>query len=212
VSDRKSYAQFCGLARSLDHVGDRWTLLVVRELLLGDRTFRELEEALAGVSPSLLAKRLAEMGDDGLVARNDAPQRSPNVRYALTEAGRALEPVIVGLIRWGTRWMLAGPGDDLVDPRWAPLALKALLEDGASVRGRVHLDVDGIAITVDALAGRRRVTPGHHGRANATVSASLPALLAVVADAVPLAASGASTTGDRSLATAMLAPPAQRGP
>lgn len=208
MSDRKSYAQFCGLARSLDHVGDRWTLLVVRELLLGDRTFRELEEALAGVSPSLLAKRLAEMGDDGLVERNDAPQRSRRVRYALTEAGRSLEPVIVGLIRWGTRWMLAGPGDDHVDPRWAPLALKALLDDAPSVRGRIHLHVDGTGVTVYAPAGRRKVIAGHHGRADATVSASLPALLAVAADAVPLAASGASTTGDTALAIAMLTPSA----
>jgi DNA-binding HxlR family transcriptional regulator len=114
---RKSYGQFCGLARSLDHVGDRWTLLIVRELLLGDRSFRELEEALPGISPSLLAQRLTVLTGDGVIARNDAPPRSKRVDYRLTDVGRALEPVIAELIRWGTRWMLTGPGGFTVEQR-----------------------------------------------------------------------------------------------
>lgn len=207
VGNRKSYGQFCGLARSLDHVGDRWTLLIVRELLLGDRTFRELEEALAGISPSLLAKRLAEMADDGVIARNDAPPRSKRVYYRLTDAGRALEPVIVKLIRWGTMWMLSGPGEDRVDPRWAPLALRALLDGERGGHGCVHLDADGVEVTVRAAGGRRHVTAGHHGRAGATVSGPLPMLLAIAANALPLEASGVLTSGDAALAHALLTSP-----
>ena len=138
MSERKSYRQFCGLARSLDRVGDRWTLLIVRELLLDDRTFRDLQASLDGISPTVLTQRLTELADDGLVARNEAPRRSKNVTYRLTDGGRALEPAILELIRWGSRWMLQGPGDDRTDPRWAPLALRALLDGHPSRRPRLE--------------------------------------------------------------------------
>lgn len=206
MAERKSYGQFCGLARSLDRIGDRWTLLIVRELLLGDQTFRELQAALSGISPSLLTKRLIELADDGLVVRNEAPQRSKSVEYSLTDAGRSLEPVILELIRWGSRWMLHGPGDDHVDARWAPLALRALLEGRPSRRGRVHLDVDGVEVTVTGTTGRRRVSPGRRGRPDATVAAPLPVVLAVAADAMTLQNSSATVSGDAVVARELLTP------
>jgi DNA-binding HxlR family transcriptional regulator len=204
VAARKSYGQFCGLARSLDRVGDRWTLLVVRELLLGDRTFRDLRSALDGISPSLLAQRLTELADDGLVVRNEAPRRSKSVEYRLTDAGRALEPVIIELIRWGSRWMLQGPGDDRTDPRWAPLALRALLQGRPGRPGRVHLDVDGVEVTVAGSTKERRVMPGHEGRAAATVAAPLPVVLAIAADVMTLQDSGARLSGDAGIASELL--------
>lgn len=200
----KSYGQFCGLARSLDRVGDRWALLIVRELLLDDRTFRELEAALGGISPSLLTRRLTQLTADGLVVRNEAPQRSKRVEYRLTESGRSLERVIVELIRWGSRWMLDGPDGDQIDPRWAPLALRALLDGQPSRRGRVHLDVDGVEVTVAGSARGRRVTPGHQGRPEATVVAPLPVVLAIAADAMTLARSGAGLSGDAVVAKELL--------
>lgn len=206
MGERKSYGQFCGLARALDRVGDRWSLLIVRELLLGDRTFRELEGGLSGISPSLLAKRLTELADDGLLVRNDAPRRSKSVEYRLTEAGRSLEPVIIELIRWGSRWMLRGPGDDRVDPRWAPLALRALLEGQPTRRGRVHLDVEGIEVTVSSSAGRRQVTAGHHGCPDGNIAAPLPLLLAIAAGAMTLQSSGAAVSGDATVARELLTP------
>jgi DNA-binding HxlR family transcriptional regulator len=204
VAERKSYGQFCGLARSLDRVGDRWTLLVVRELLLGDRSFRDLQTALDGISPSLLTQRLNELAADGLIERNDAPRRSKGVEYRLTDAGRGLEPVVIELIRWGSRWMLDGPGEDHVDQRWAPLALRALLEGRPSPRGRIHLDVDGVELTVAGSARGRRVTPGHDGLSDATVAGPLPAILAIAADAVPLGSAGAHVAGDADIAGQVL--------
>ena len=206
VGERKSYGQFCGLARSLDRIGDRWTLLIVRELLLGDRTFRELEDALTGISPSLLTKRLSELADDGLLARNDAPRRSKSVEYRLTDAGRSLERVIVELIRWGSRWMLGGPGDDRIDPKWAPLALRALLEGQPSRRGRIHLDIDGVEVSVGSSAGRRHVVSGHGGRADATVTAPLPIVLAIASGAMTLENSGAEVAGDAAVASELISP------
>jgi DNA-binding HxlR family transcriptional regulator len=204
VTERKSYGQFCGLARSLDRVGDRWALLIVRELLLGDRTFRELEAALGGISPSLLTRRLTQLTAEGIVERNEAPRRSKSVEYRLTDAGRSLDRVIVELIRWGSRWMLDGPGGDQIDPRWAPLALRALLEGQPSPRGRVHLDVDGVEVTVAGSARGRRVTPGHEGRPVATVVAPLPVVLAIAAGAMTLASSGAGLSGDAAVASELL--------
>lgn len=206
MGERKSYGQFCGLARALDRVGDRWSLLIVRELLLGDCSFRELEGALSGISPSLLSKRLTELAEEGLLVRNDAPRRSKSVEYRLTDAGRALEPVIIGLILWGSRWMLCGPGDDRIDPRWAPLALRALLEGQVTRRGRVHLDVEGVEVTVSVSNGRRRVVTGHQGRPDATIAAALPVLLAIAAGAMTLQTSGAAVSGDVTVARELLTP------
>jgi hypothetical protein len=144
------------------------------------------------------------MADDGLVERNDAPTRSKRVDYRLTATGRSLEPVIVELVRWGTTWMLSGPGDDRVDARWAPLALRALLDGTPETRGCIHVDVDGVAVTVRTVGRRRRVTAGHHGRPDAVVSGPLPMLLAVAGDVVPLQASGVIVSGDSAVAEAML--------
>jgi DNA-binding HxlR family transcriptional regulator len=204
VSTRKSYGQFCGLARSLDRVGDRWTLLIVRELLLGDRTFRDLRAALDGISPTVLTQRLTELADDALVVRSEAPQRSKSVTYSLTDGGRALEPAIIELIRWGSRWMLQGPGDDRTDPRWAPLALRALLEGRPSRRGRVHLDVEGVAVTVAGSSRQRRVTAGLEGSPDATVAAPLPVLLAIATDATTLQTAGVEVSGDTGIAGDLL--------
>lgn len=204
MSERKSYGQFCGLARSLDRVGDRWTLLVVRELLLGDRSFRDLQAALDGISPTVLTRRLTELVDDALVVRNGAPRRSKGVTYGLTDAGRALEPAVLELIRWGSRWMLTGPGDDRTDPRWAPLALRALLEGRPTRPGRVHLDVEGVEVTVVASSRRRRVVAGFEGAPHATVAGPLPVLLAIAAGATTLRESGAAVSGDARIAGDLL--------
>jgi hypothetical protein len=100
--------------------------------------------------------------------------------------------------------MLDGPGADQIDPRWAPLALRALLEGRPSRRGRVHLDVDGVEVTVAGSARGRRVTPGHDGRPDATVVAPLPVVLAIAADAMTLQDAGAELSGDVVVASELL--------
>lgn len=204
MASHKSYGQFCGLARALDRVGDRWSLLIVRELLLGDRTFRDLGEALPGISPSLLTRRLGELAADRLVERNEAPRRSKNVEYRLTSAGRSLEPAILALIRWGAEWMLSGPGGDRVDPRWAPLALRALLEGRPSRPGVVHLDVEGVQVTINSLGESREVFDGHRGVPDATLRLSLPLLLAMTADARVLNESGVEISGNPTVVLELL--------
>ena len=98
---RRSYDQFCGVARALDQVSERWTLLIVRNLMLGPRRYSDLMAELPGITTNLLAARLRAMEAAGLVAR----QAGPPARYELTPLGAALEPVIVELGRWGAHFM-----------------------------------------------------------------------------------------------------------
>lgn len=205
---RKTYGQFCALARGLDRIGDRWTLLVVRELLLGPATFHSLASALAGISPNLLADRLRGLVADGLATRSIAPIRSKRVVYQLTELGAQLEPAIVALIRWGAQYMVSGVGDDRVDSRWATLALRALL-DGPAARpdpGTIHLDVSAQPITITSDGHTRQVIPGHHGSADATLSATMPDLLAVASNLRPINDINARTKRETTLVRALLAP------
>lgn len=100
--------------------------------------------------------------------------------------------------------MLVGPGDDRVDPRWAPLALRALLEDRPGRPGCVHVDVEGVEVTVTGSTRGRLVTSGHEGCADATVTASLPVVLAIVAGTMTLQTSGAVLSGDAAVAAELL--------
>jgi DNA-binding HxlR family transcriptional regulator len=212
VDERKSYGQFCGLARALDRIGQRWTLLIVRELLLGPRSFRDLEAGLTGISPALLSQRLVDLARDGLVARSDAPRRSKAVKYRLTDAGRELEPIALALIRWGSRWMVDGPGRDRTDPTWSPLALRALLEGmPTTVEGVVHLDVSGCDVTIAASQGRRSVLAGRHDPADADVAITLPLALAVAAGEMRLDETGAQVRGRTRVAAALLQPASDAG-
>src|SRR3954464_15345772 len=98
---KRSYNQFCGLAKALDIVGERWTLLVVRNLLLGPRRYSDLLAELPGLTTNLLAKRLQDLEAAGLVERRDGRASNGAVTYALTERGLALDPVVNELGRWG---------------------------------------------------------------------------------------------------------------
>ena len=189
MSSRRSYGQFCGLARSLDRIGDRWTLLIVRELLIGDAAYRELGAAPRGVPPGLLSARLAQLVADGIVERTNAPQRSKAVRYRLSEFGRELAPAVADLIRWGTRWMLSGPAGDHVDPRWGVLALSALLDDPSitSPAGTVQVVVDGTKFHITIGRRGRIVSAGAPPTHDATLTCSLPDLLAVASGTAPVA-------------------------
>src|ERR687893_1835348 len=97
------YHQYCGLARALDIAGDRWTLLIVRELVPGARRFTDLLEGLPGISRNLLTERLRDLERDGVVARRELPAPVARLVYELTDAGRELADAMVPLIRWGAR-------------------------------------------------------------------------------------------------------------
>jgi len=123
VLPMKSYHQYCSVARALDVVGDRWVLLIVRELLaLGPSRYSDLKRGLPGIASNLLADRLRTMEADGLVERREAPAPIGTGVYELTPRGRDLEDVLRALTRWGVPAMQSGPSeDDAVQPQWSAL-------------------------------------------------------------------------------------------
>lgn len=126
------YHQFCALARALDVAGDRWTLLVVRELVPGPRRFTDLLDGLPGVSRNLLTDRLRDLEGEGIVARQELPPPAARQVYALTDDGRDLAAAVGPLIAWGARRMGdRGPADSF-HPRWAAVAMSALADRQAA--------------------------------------------------------------------------------
>lgn len=103
MPDKRSYGDSCGIARALDLVGERWALLVVRELVLGPKRFTDLRTGLSGCSPDMLAQRLRDLEQAGVVRRRKLPPPVSARVYELTEWGRELEPVLLALGRWGSR-------------------------------------------------------------------------------------------------------------
>lgn len=118
----RNYNQNCALARASDLLGERWTLLIVRDLLIAPRRFVELEQRLKGMGTNLLAKRLKDMRLAGLIAHGEA--RLP---YRLTQMGQALEPMVLHLVRWSLHWVQGAKGpNNLHFLDWDLLALKSL--------------------------------------------------------------------------------------
>jgi len=135
------YPQFCALARAAEFVGERWTLLIVRELLLGPKRFSDLRDRLAGIGPSVLTERLTRAEERGLVRRAALPPPAASTVYELTEDGRALKPAILELIRWGERYLFPPRKGDRFEPEWARLALAAYARRGPSPRRSIQMRI-----------------------------------------------------------------------
>jgi DNA-binding HxlR family transcriptional regulator/putative sterol carrier protein len=101
MAGKRSYSEACGVARALDTVGERWALMVVREMLLGPKRFTDIRAGLPGLSPDVLAQRLKELEAAGVVRKRTLPPPAASKVYELTPAGQALEPVLIALCRWG---------------------------------------------------------------------------------------------------------------
>ena len=126
----RSYDEYCSIAKSLDLVGDRWTLLVVRELSLrGPSRYTDLRNGVPGVATNLLADRLRDLEAAGLVAREEAPPPVATTLFRLTERGAGLKPVLDELMRWGLPLMVEQRDDEAVRSHWLAGALEVMLSD-----------------------------------------------------------------------------------
>src|SRR5947207_2783645 len=128
---KRTYADPCGVARALDRVGDRWALLVVRDLLLGPKRFTDLRAGLPQVSPDVLSQRLRELERAGVISRRMLPPPAASRIYELTAWGRELEPVVLALGRWGSRAPFP-PGDQPLSIDSFVIALKTLFDPRAA--------------------------------------------------------------------------------
>src|SRR4030088_2101870 len=126
----RSYDEYCSIAKSLDVIGDRWTLLIVRELALrGGCRYTDLRNGLPGIASNLLAERLRELEHAGVIAREDAPPPIATTLFRLTPRGEQLRPVLEDLTRWGLPLMTEQKPDDAVRSHWLASALELMLTD-----------------------------------------------------------------------------------
>lgn len=142
----KGYGQFCPIARTLDLLGDKWTLLIVRELLRDKRRFRDVEAGLPGIPPNLLSDRLKVLEQAGIVTREYFRELPPRVEYSLTERGRSLTPVLESIAEWGMQHMMDGevPCERVeLDLLFFYLPRFFCPEKGAGVRGTVEVRLTG---------------------------------------------------------------------
>ena len=196
----REHADPCGVARALDVVGQRWAMLVVRELLLGPKRFGDLHRGLGGMSQNVLSQRLRELEAAGVVRRTRLGPPAGAAAYELTPDGAALEPVLVALGRWGRRRPLPASGAMSADSLL--LALRTTFDppDPAGPDAELELRVGEDVVAVSVAGGQLRMARGPARRPAAVVSGDVPALRAMfyrpgtVAGA--LAAGGVTVTGD----------------
>jgi len=178
---RRTYDQYCGLARALDILGERWTMLVIRELLTGPKRFSDLMGGLPGVGANALSGRLKALESDGLVAKRRLPPPAASTVYDLTERGRALDPVVTELIRWGVDLLGQPAATDRFHPRWMVTTMRALVDRDLTIgmRRSYRLQVDADVFTIRLNDGELEVFQGEGGRADLALSTDSDTVLAV---------------------------------
>jgi DNA-binding HxlR family transcriptional regulator len=197
VISERSYNQFCGVARALDLIGERWALLVVRELALGPKRFTDLRQGLPGIATNVLSVRLRQLERDGVVTRRLLPPPAPAQIYQLTELGRELVPIMLALGRWGAGTMGARSPDQSIRGEWLALALKAFFDPEAAgdLRATIALELDGASFTLRVEQGLLDVVPGKDEVSDLVISSDTELLLQFLAG-VPVSV---PAEGDREL-------------
>jgi DNA-binding HxlR family transcriptional regulator len=174
----RTYGDRCGIARALDLVGERWALLVVRELLLGPKRFSDLRAGLPRIGPDVLAQRLRDLEAAGVVERSTLPPPAASQVYGLTDWGHELEPVVLGLGRWGSRAPL--PSEDApLGADAAMLALKTMFAPSDGLRARYEVRLGDNVYDVRVDGERLDIARGTAERPDATIATD-PGTLATV--------------------------------
>jgi DNA-binding HxlR family transcriptional regulator len=159
----RSYEQFCGLARALDVIGDRWTLLIVRELLIaGACRYTDLQYGLPGIATNLLADRLRQLEENGIVEREAAPPPVATTLFRLTPRGEELKSVLEAVGRWGRPLLEEMPDDAAFRSHWLILPLSLFLSDHAPDDGPIEIEVrtGEQPLTIEAADGKVHVRTG----------------------------------------------------
>jgi DNA-binding HxlR family transcriptional regulator len=195
----RSYQQYCGLARALDVVGDRWTLLIVRELLIrGAARYSDLQHGLPGIATNLLADRLRQLERDGLVERV-----GPHAAFRLTARGQALEDVVAALGRWASPLMGTPRAQEAIRDHWFILPMRLYLRDDDPGAGtatmQVELPEEPIVLRTNG-DGSVTVQPGRTSAPDATIAGPPDAVMSVLSGRLPLRqARGLRFSGNRAV-------------
>ncbi|MFC5138536.1 winged helix-turn-helix transcriptional regulator [Actinomycetospora rhizophila] len=206
MAARRDYFDGCGAAHALDLVGERWALLVVRELVLGPKRFTDLRAGLPHASPNVLSQRLRELEDAGVLRRRRLPPPAASAVYELTEWGQELEPVLQSLGRWAAR---ALPPADSIKVDSFILSLRTLFvpERAADVDVTLQLVLDEQPFRVHLAHGELDIERGEVADPDATVRCSPTTLAGIVHMGMPVADAEAGglldLSGDRAALTAL---------
>src|SRR5262249_15041544 len=212
MHETRRYDDPCGIARALDAIGDRWALLIVRELIFGPKRFLQLRSGLHSVSPNVLSQRLRDLEDGGVIRRGVLDPPASVAVYELTDRGRALEPVLLELGRWGSQEAITTSNE--MSPDALLVALKTAFDPPAATDGVYALDLEGEWFTVMASAGSVTVSRRRTTGADGTLRGDVGTMRAVAFARLPIAEAEdlgrLTVTGDRALAerfTRMFPPP-----
>jgi DNA-binding HxlR family transcriptional regulator len=179
----RSYSQYCGLAYALDIVGERWTLLIVRELIPGPRRFKDLLDGLPGISTNLLAERLKRLEQQGLLRRHTLPPPAGSTVYELTPLGQALEKTLLELGKWGSQFVPPSAEDATVLHVGSyALTLKTFFrpEQAQGVNETYELRIDNEVLQVQIKGGEIDVQQGEALKADMILYADMPTYLGLL--------------------------------
>ena len=202
----RSYGDPCGIARALEIVGERWALLVVRELLLGPKRFTDLRAGLPHVGPDVLSQRLRELEQAGVIRRGKLPPPAGSQVYELTDWGRRLEPVLLRLGRWGSRAPFP-PGDGKLGVDSLVLTLKTLYDPSRAdglIGSVFELSLDGQPFELRPASERLEAARGAARDPQATIATDPRTLEAVLWHGRPLRSAELTMVGDRRAAQRFL--------
>lgn len=203
----KGYGQFCGVARALEMVGERWALLIVRDLLVGPRRYTDLKTGLPRIPTNVLATRLKELEAAGVVVRRVLPRPAGSVVYELTEYGQELEGIVLALGRWGAQRLGAFGEGEIATADSLIMALRSTFDPSVAAGRNVtyELRFGDVVITAQIENGELATDAGSTGKADLVIQAFGPLnpLLAGEVTAAEVVAQGnvqLSAMGNRSAA------------
>jgi DNA-binding HxlR family transcriptional regulator len=179
----RSYKQYCALAKALDVIGERWSLLIVRELLIwGACRYTDLRAGLPGIATNLLADRLKHLEKAGIVHREESPPPIATSLFRLTPRGEALEPLIRELARWGAPMLEAAPKSDSLQGHWLALPLRFCLVDHmpGEAPATLELRMNDESVVVEIENGSVRTRPGADRNADAAMTGPPRLMLALL--------------------------------
>ncbi|WP_213453742.1 winged helix-turn-helix transcriptional regulator [Rhizomonospora bruguierae] len=203
--EQRTYNQYCATARTLDIIGERWTLLLIRELLTGPKRFGDLQTSLRGLGTGLLAARLKHLEREGLAHKITLPPPARTPAYALTEAGEELGPAVLALARWGLKWAMGERrATETFHPGWAVLGLRACFdaEAAAGLHAVYEFRIDDEPFHARIDNGTIEAVHGPAQNPDATITISKNAFLRMtgqghtLTDAIDSGAASASGDGE----------------
>lgn len=200
----RSYRDLCGIARALDLVGERWALLVVRELLFGPKRFADLHRGLPGLSQNVLTQRLRELEDSGVLTRRRALPPAAGLVYTLTDHGRALEPVLLALGQWGSPLPPLPDSATDLSPDALVVALRTTFDPAAAgdLRASIQLHLPGDAFHLTVTNGNLNAARGE-APADAALTTEVRTIQSLVFDGQDLdeviQSGDATTAGDTAI-------------